>query len=246
RHPFTNIDNYITANVQLLEIKKKYNMHEKLTLTPPRDGKVNEFNFPEYPTSVLCYPREKNPSISDSLYAKIVATLATRYGKNPAIIKRHLSRDNIEFWGKLRRIDGGDLMRAADVGQVVAEDRRDATHVRYQLYVDKYTRFKRIAPEFVLQTFYGQVQQFVLIRLPPTPQLNLSEPATLIYAFIRTCPITSHHPKLDVHYYSNEQGSTDLVDIATVQCLVGRIYDRGTWAIIDRSGKLARAASFDG
>ena len=62
----------------------------------------------------------------------------------------------------------------------------------------------------------------------------------LILAVIRTCKIVEDHPALDIHYYSDE-GGLDVLDITTVQCLVGRIRDRDRWAFIDRSGSLSRA-----
>jgi len=34
--------------------------------------------------------------------------------------------------------------------------------------------------------------------------------------------------KLDMHYYK-KLGRTDVVDIRAVQCLVGRVRDRGWW-----------------
>jgi hypothetical protein len=48
-----------------------------------------------------------------------------------------------------------------------------------------------------------------------------------------------------MHYYRNQDGFTELVDITSVQCLVGRVFDRGWWTIIDRSGKLARAEAVE-
>ncbi|KAJ7474677.1 hypothetical protein B0H11DRAFT_1728327, partial [Mycena galericulata] len=46
---------------------------------------------------------------------------------------------------------------------------------------------------------------------------------------------------LDVHFYSRA-GALDIIDITTVQALVGRVKDvSNSWAIIDRSGVLARA-----
>jgi len=79
---------------------------------------------------VLCFPREKNPTIPEGLLSKIIATLATRYNSTRAIIKRHFSAKEVEFWGKIRRLEGGDTMRAAAVCHANAEDRRDASYVR--------------------------------------------------------------------------------------------------------------------
>lgn len=48
--------------------------------------------------------------------------------------------------------------------------------------------------------------------------------------------------RLDIHPFSKEKDSLEVVDITCVQCLVGRVkYRKDNWAIIDRSGKLARA-----
>ena len=50
------------------------------------------------PTSVLCFPRQINPTILEGLLTKIIATLVTRYNTTHTIIKRHLSVNDIEIW----------------------------------------------------------------------------------------------------------------------------------------------------
>jgi len=97
-----------------------------------------------------------------------------------------------------------------------------------------------------LQTFYGQLQNIFVIPID-TPEacrdLGLLNASTIILAAIRTCNLDAVDPQLqglDIRYYSSE-GALDVVDITSVQCLVGRIRDRNKWAIIDRSGTLARA-----
>ena len=40
-------------------------------------------------------------------------------------------------------------------------------------------------------------------------------------------------------------GAVDVVDITTIQCVVGRIKDRGQFTVIDRSGALSRAVYLD-
>jgi DeoR/GlpR family transcriptional regulator of sugar metabolism len=61
---------------------------------------------------------------------KLIVSLATRFGVTVATIKRHLKPQNIEQWGKLQRIDGGDTMNASALQTLAGEDRRDATFVR--------------------------------------------------------------------------------------------------------------------
>ena len=80
-----------------------------------------------------------------------------------------------------------------------------------------------------------------LVRMPATEDLRLDEPENVILAAIRNCRIERHNVNdLDLHYYQKDDGYTEIVDISAIQCLVGRVFDRGWWTIIDRSGKLAR------
>ena len=91
------------------------------------------------------------------------------------------------------------------------------------------------------ETFYGQLQHIFVVKRPSATQLlvGVTEPEILILGAILTCDIEEKND-LDMHYYKTH-GRTEVVDITTVQCLVGRVKDRGVWTIIDRSGNLARA-----
>ncbi|KAF8160546.1 hypothetical protein K438DRAFT_1619176, partial [Mycena galopus ATCC 62051] len=60
---------------------------------------------------------------------------------------------------------------------------------------------------------------------------------------IRNCVLDKDDPKLeplDIHFYSR-LGALEVIDVTSVQFLVGRVKDSREWAIIDRSGSLARA-----
>jgi hypothetical protein len=116
--------------------------------------------------------------------------------------------------------------------------------LQYELYVDKYARQRRKTPKLELKTFYGQIQHIILVRLPATQDLQLNEPETVILASIKNCPIKRSND-LDMHYYQGEDGYTEIVDITSIQCLVGRIFDRDWWTVIDRSGKLARPEALE-
>jgi hypothetical protein len=80
--------------------------------------------------------------------------------------------------------------------------------------------------------------------MPAAEDLHLNKPENVILASIKNCPIVRHND-LDMHFYQNKEGYTEVVDITTIQCLVGRVYNRGWWTIIDRSGKLARAEAVE-
>ena len=70
-----------------------------------------------------------------------------------------------------------------------------------------------------------------MLELLPAPQLDLTEPTTLILALIQEVNVTLR----DGIYSYKEFGVEEVVNLKTVQCVVGRVKDRGKWAIIDRS-----------
>lgn len=80
--------------------------------------------------------------------------------------------------------------------------------------------------------FFGQVLRFLVVEIPESPREGI-DADTFIYAAIRqaniTEPANSHCP---INYYK-ELGRVELVDLNMVQCLVGRIWDRDRWAIVD-------------
>jgi hypothetical protein len=117
--------------------------------------------------------------------------------------------------------------------------------LQYQMLVDKHARQARRPPKYELRTFFGQLQHIFLIRFPATicVDLGLDVGAVIILAVIKTCVLDNPDTQLqglDINFYSLE-GAAHVIDVTSVQCLVGRIRDRNRWAIVDRSGCLARA-----
>ncbi|EIN05119.1 hypothetical protein PUNSTDRAFT_29607, partial [Punctularia strigosozonata HHB-11173 SS5] len=145
-------------------------------------------------------------------------------------------------YGRLRILNDGDTISTSNLCLTLGDDHRDASHVRYQLLVDKYAHQRRRAPEYEDHTFYGQLQHIFVLRLPASQTLGIKKDETVLFAVIRTCDVTRRHPRLDIHYYERT-GRLEVVDVTAIQCLVGRIPvpTSNEWAIIDRSGTLARA-----
>jgi len=113
--------------------------------------------------------------------------------------------------------------------------------VQYETLVDKYARQKRRQPEYEMKTFYGQLQHIFVVSLPSDAGLRIPEPTVHILASIKTCKVERSNAALDIHYYS-KLGGLDILDITCIQCVVGRISCvNNSWAVIDRSGDLARA-----
>jgi len=107
----------------------------------------------------------------------------------------------------------------------------DHSLVQYTQYVDRHARNNRRTPDFEEKNFFGQLKRILLLELPLAPRLNLAEPTTLILALIHKVKATLR----DGIYYYKDFGIEEVVNLNTVQCVVGRIKDRGEWGIIDRS-----------
>jgi len=101
--------------------------------------------------------------------------------------------------------------------------------------VDRYAHQKRRKPEFEPQNFFGQLKHILILELPSSAKLNLAALTTIILALIQGVKATLTN---GIYYYKIP-GIDEIVDLTTVQCIVGRIQDKGGWAIIDWSDEMA-------
>jgi hypothetical protein len=90
----------------------------------------------------------------------------------------------------------------------------------------------------ILGTFFGELQQIIKVDLPATPGLNLKEPQVVFYAIVKQC---NAERSRDGFWEYRALGGLEAVDLGLIQCVVGRIFDRGKWVIVDRSGERAHA-----
>ena len=111
---------------------------------------------------------------------------------------------------------------------------------QYQLLVDKYANQRRRAPEFELNDFYGQILRFVVVDIPQDDGI---EAASLAYAVIRQVNLLDEVAG-GIKYYK-DLGSIVFVDLNQVKCVIGRILDRGKWAIIDRCTNILTQENVD-
>ena len=81
------------------------------------------------PTCMLLHPHVTNPVIDNSLFTKILVCLATWYNKTVGALHQHLSVKDIELWGKVRIVSGGDTMVASSLVKSSQENLRNATYV---------------------------------------------------------------------------------------------------------------------
>ncbi|KAI9438932.1 hypothetical protein H4582DRAFT_1813594, partial [Lactarius indigo] len=111
-------------------------------------------------------------------------------------------------------------------------------HDQYMMLVDKFAHMHHCKPNFKLQTFYGQLEHLYLIIFSCSDTWVDPEKPTIIAA-IRNCKIKTPGPTdlegINIHLY-NTTGSLNLIDITSIQALVGCVkytVNGGRWAIID-------------
>lgn len=80
------------------------------------------------PTYVLLPPCNRDP-IPRPLFEKIIICLSTRFDLPVKNIRPHLRIASLRQYGKVRCLDGGDVMNASAL-VAVGDDRRDATFIR--------------------------------------------------------------------------------------------------------------------
>ncbi|KAG8748063.1 hypothetical protein FRC10_009816 [Ceratobasidium sp. 414] len=99
----------------------------------------------------------------------------------------------------------------------------------------------RNAPEdLVHESHYGQVQHTFQLHVPPKIPGNLGNKSrTLLLALIHKAK-TKVQSIYDYEFvsYSSALSKGEVVDMATIQCVVGRVFDRKEWWIIDRTENL--------
>jgi hypothetical protein len=101
---------------------------------------------------------------------------------------------------------------------------------------------KNRQPDYEKQYFFGQLEAIYEIELPRHSLLE-STAQVLVLAAIRPCDARLN---LSSKFYTYEEPlkPIEVVDLQTIECVVGRIHDGDRWTIIDRSGELARATYF--
>ncbi|KAJ6559311.1 hypothetical protein B0H10DRAFT_1845888 [Mycena sp. CBHHK59/15] len=235
RFPFASIDAHVVATAQLDIIKTTHGLGDALRLGPPKIFMITD------PTCILLPPHRISTPLSPGLARKISVSLSTRFDVNLPTINKYFNAENVDQWAKVQRLDDGDRMLASSM-LTASEDRRDATYVRVCIFFMCSVSEIGLTPTqyFQPKTFYGQLQHIFVVKIPRAWELQLTEETTLILVAIRTCEVNTHND-LDMHYYQKD-GRLEVVDMTSVQCLVGRFKTTNGkhWVIVDRSGNLAR------
>lgn len=83
------------------------------------------------PTCVLLGPRRdhRTTPISPGMYLHILNCLTLWFKKTAAVVRKAIPIERIVQWGKVQRLDGGDLMQTSELVRK-QKDSRDNTFVR--------------------------------------------------------------------------------------------------------------------
>ena len=75
--------------------------------------------------------------LNDTMRKVLTNGLVTRFGVESKVARKFLP-DDIEQWGKLRRLEGGDIMHTHDIVSK-RMDGRDASFIRVRKLIVKYS-----------------------------------------------------------------------------------------------------------
>ncbi|KZV73981.1 hypothetical protein PENSPDRAFT_711539 [Peniophora sp. CONT] len=241
KHPYASLDRGVLETAQLFQIGLLYNAQDSLhvldrrLVKQDRKGSLRYTLLPPVPAT-----RPDAPLVN-----KILKALGTRYSlsKKPQILKKLVAHADITQYSSVQ-VDNGDLIYAyAMLTDTQREERRDATYVRYEVLADQRPRDRNEANAvYEKETCFGRLHHLFCVKIKADPAAGLLEPETVLFAGVTPCKVTNKHDVLDIHVYKDESVTEELVDLDCVMCLVGRMrYLKRYWAIIDRSGSLARA-----
>ena len=92
-------------------------------------------------------------------------------------------------------------------------------------------------PEFQNRVFYGQLLNMYEIPLPADAALGLTAPVTWILARIKPCPITPGNIPGTISYIPQRHDAApiEVIDVALISAVVGRMEYDGRVYIIDRT-----------
>jgi len=111
------------------------------------------------------------------------------------------------------------------------------TKCKYEAEVDFYERQVNVEPVMMKKTFFAELHRIIRLKLPASEDLCLDEPEEVYLALVKTCKAEQ-----DEHGYwkYSSLGGFEFIDLATITCTVGRIFDRDAWYLIDRSGQVSQ------
>ncbi|KAJ7270849.1 hypothetical protein C8J57DRAFT_1179829 [Mycena rebaudengoi] len=216
-----------------------------------KDMAESGFALDNYLNVRMVHPR-RTMAIEVPLRNKIAAYLATNY---------EISRDQalaslpaeLTLWGKMKQLSGGDLIHAWDLVSAYHTSRdsvRDATFIKYTLEIDRNMNFRNLPVVLERKAFFGQVRKFVVIMVPPdfparcgateaerAELLQSGRERAIVLAVVTEAKLVRKNALGMVYFEakSSDLGpATEVIDVESIDCLAGRVWDSKRWACIVR------------
>jgi hypothetical protein len=174
-------------------------------------------------------------------------------------IKSVLRDVNIFDWAGISISDGGDVIETSGRRAMSSLiDRRDKTFVRvsvrsvpvkrmltifpqYECYIDANRNYRNRPENLVLTKFFGCLERVFSFKIPAKTFPDQPHSLYLVFVQIQSCHGESERYRgMDLAYYRN-LGAHEILDLTTVQCVIGRVHVDNRWLIIDRTGALRRS-----
>lgn len=116
---------------------------------------------------------------------------------------------------------------------------------KFELIVDAREHRPNAPSQWVRRVFYGQLHYILVVELPTfksvRSKFELAQPTTYLLARVTPCKTGGvDATKAFASYKTGEEEPDLFIDVRTIHCVVGRIYTRGKWWIVDRSRGAAR------
>ncbi|KAJ6459013.1 hypothetical protein C8R45DRAFT_913204 [Mycena sanguinolenta] len=254
KHPFASLAHRIRDVAQLTQIKLLYGLTAELDLSPSKEMVETRFASDDYPDLRMVYPY-RTIAIDVSLRNKIAAYLTTNYEISRPQALKYLPAE-LSLWGKLKMPGGGDLIHAWDLVSSYHNSPnsvRDATFIKYTLEVDKNKNFRNMPVVLERKEFFGQVRKFIVLTVPvefparrdatERERAQSERDRTIILAAVAEVTLTRKNA-LGMVYFdakASDLGSaSEVIDVGSIDCLAGRIWDSKRWACVVRPDVTAK------
>ncbi|KAF8579867.1 hypothetical protein K439DRAFT_1620204 [Ramaria rubella] len=223
RPSIRNLAVYMKRTAQLSQLKVCYSrVWVHLMTDPPEDPTIREQIYPEYLLSILHSPHTRSHRPEVDVSPKIAQYFTAIYSCRWRDVQQ-IFPESIR-WGKVHIANGGDKIR-----QLLQS---------YELIV-KNPRPCCGQPTEYTQTFYGQLQYIIKIEMPRSNKLGITEARRHLLALVKPCTTGNKDATVEVTTYTQTMSSI-FIDLQAIGAVIGRIKHGNEWAIIDRSGDLAR------
>ncbi|KAG9042182.1 hypothetical protein FS837_011179 [Tulasnella sp. UAMH 9824] len=228
RYPYASIDRRVTELSQLHQVKIIYGLRQQLDLRKRRDVERRGLEVPGSPS-------EMRP-LQDLVYNRLANHIATRFEVSRPAAKE-LIPTSATHWGKIQWLNDGDMMHASDfIRDLTRHGRRDMMFVKYTLLEDRHfhQRNRRPAGVNVVREYYGQLQSLFVIEIPPSPIIGTTDVQTLALAAVLPVRLNGQNNAKQVVCKANAFDALEVIDIQCLECVVGRIIDRGKWVFVEQ------------